>query len=550
MSKELKNGLILILKFLIASATIVGLVFSYICIFPTDMTWIVTGGKIAVGILLACGVAFIAVWYFSCKGMTAVVTETWYRSLFHVAGMMVIIAISLQRENEEGWSFLVYGIFVVFFLIVLLLSWIDKQIEELSWLWNTTKGLGGGAFGDFANAIGILAGIGAYQLKDASPGWFWLGQIGAFLAMIIGLSLCLRWIRDDPRKDESGNEESNPWKEEDNKAPNPLFTHWFYGSSAFVAGAATFLAILSDTASEDPMPSLRHDGWLFGLQLLFLVVMFLTIFYMAIKYSQKIRGHANLKKAEDGKPKFPCLVAKFDLLLLRIFLWNSGVLIYLILNFTTDDIHPDWISTFFGSWAILSGVFIEFGALWTAGGTYWDESAFRTVVEVVDASRREIKAIKNMLDPLKMMRGLDIILGNLALLVLVLWIACWEPDADRYTSPVQWFLFSGAIVLMTQAALGGILISTHDVAKRKAPTATQGPPGGNAPGTVQTVVIPTSPPVSQVTQPPMAGAIQVMPMSSPKPPVAPHTQTAPAPASRTQTGVNPVRQTRPPLKRR
>jgi hypothetical protein len=60
------------------------------------------------------------------------------------------------------------------------------------------KGLGGSAFADIANMVGVFAGIGAYRLVSGNPtlvkAWWWIGQFGAFLAAVVSLSLLWRWV--------------------------------------------------------------------------------------------------------------------------------------------------------------------------------------------------------------------------------------------------------------------------------------------------------------------------------------------------------------------
>lgn len=81
------------------------------------------------------------------------------------------------------------------FLMAVLLHERDRQDDErsgLSEFWNSDKAFGGTVFGDFANTVGVIAGVGLYQVSNQAEGWFWLGQFGAFLAILVGLSLGLR----------------------------------------------------------------------------------------------------------------------------------------------------------------------------------------------------------------------------------------------------------------------------------------------------------------------------------------------------------------------
>lgn len=61
----------------------------------------------------------------------------------------------------------------------------------------TKKGLGGTIFADIANMIGVFAGIGAYRLVSDDlqlvKAWWWIGQMAAYMAAAVGLSLIWRW---------------------------------------------------------------------------------------------------------------------------------------------------------------------------------------------------------------------------------------------------------------------------------------------------------------------------------------------------------------------
>lgn len=61
-------------------------------------------------------------------------------------------------------------------------------------LWNWNKALSGGAFADLANSVGVLSGIGAHIILSANPGWWWVGHLGALLALVVGYSFLQRWL--------------------------------------------------------------------------------------------------------------------------------------------------------------------------------------------------------------------------------------------------------------------------------------------------------------------------------------------------------------------
>ncbi|MBP6471140.1 MAG: hypothetical protein KBE23_19360 [Chloroflexi bacterium] len=61
--------------------------------------------------------------------------------------------------------------------------------------WNVQKGLSGQIFGDTANFIAVIAGLSAYNiLSNLGSGWWHLGLVAGWLALLVGLSLHRRWL--------------------------------------------------------------------------------------------------------------------------------------------------------------------------------------------------------------------------------------------------------------------------------------------------------------------------------------------------------------------
>lgn len=66
--------------------------------------------------------------------------------------------------------------------------------QRLGNLWNWNKALSGSAFADLANSVGVLSGIGAHIILSQNPGWWWVGHLGALLALVVGYSFLQRWL--------------------------------------------------------------------------------------------------------------------------------------------------------------------------------------------------------------------------------------------------------------------------------------------------------------------------------------------------------------------
>jgi Ca2+/Na+ antiporter len=404
----------------------------------------VTGWKVAGVIIVICLIIWVisaiigAIVYYS-----ETTKQTWDVSLFSVIVTMVIIAFSMQCKEKNWWAFTVYIALLLVFIVFVVISLFPAAHEAdqpnkvgLRKIWNPDKGLGGGGFGDFANSVGILAGVGAYQLQGADPGWFWLGQFGAALAMLIGLSLCLRWIR------KAKLDKKNPMTDD----------KWFSALMPYLAGVFTFLAIILSTDSLENLVG-EHAGWLSGLQTAFLGLMIILGAFMIYKFYESSRN--------------------FVWLLVGIVASNLICIIFLITFFMLQNDIPGWMGPAFGILATLFGVTLEAVSLWQVENSFITGKAFQR--EESFLRFETLYYLKNWKDPLRVMRGLDIVLGNLALFALVFWVCSSPPDptsTDMQTyNPVQWFIFCGGIVLMVQASLGGIIMSANDVANDHAQTA-------------------------------------------------------------------------------
>jgi hypothetical protein len=66
--------------------------------------------------------------------------------------------------------------------------------SRISRIWNWDKALGGTTIADTANAVGVLGGVGAHAVFSNLDGWWWVGQFGGLMAIIVGISTYQRYL--------------------------------------------------------------------------------------------------------------------------------------------------------------------------------------------------------------------------------------------------------------------------------------------------------------------------------------------------------------------
>jgi hypothetical protein len=395
-------------------------------------------------VVVLCLIGLVIVWISLKNEARKKARRTWNVTLLLIIVMMLIIGFSLPLQSESyGWlggylPFLL--VFLFMYLNSLFGMFTFDNCPILRAIWNPRKGLGGGAFGDFANTVGVLAGVGAYQLSQAGEGWFWLGQFAAFLAALVGLNLGLRWIR-EPQ-----------WIVDDRTVPCFLCTHWWSACGNFAVGAFTFLAIISQSAQNTATVVLLRSLWLFGIQM---VLLLFPIWILTLR-------QYFLDSGINTPPRCP-----FYFLCTFISILVLGAIACLIIF--QNNLAPSCMNPVFGIAAMVAWISMELGTIIKISHTVYDWK-----------------------DLLKLIRSLDIVIGNLALIAVVCWVATQSPTPTTY-EPGQWFLFCGAIVLAVHATVGGIMLSAHDVVDRRQQEED----------------------ARQAARPPMAGAIRVIPMSSP-----------------------------------
>jgi len=120
----------------------------------------------------------------------------WFTTKIVVASLILGVLAILFTTSVLWWSpaFLVgIGSLSLLLAIGLFIPHLSTIIRRF---WNPKKAFGGGAFGDIANTVGVIGGLGGSKAFPASDGWWYIGISGGFLAYIVALSLAIRFIRE------------------------------------------------------------------------------------------------------------------------------------------------------------------------------------------------------------------------------------------------------------------------------------------------------------------------------------------------------------------
>lgn len=105
--------------------------------------------------------------------------------------------------------------------------------------WNPSKGLSGTVFGDSANFVAVIAGLGSYSLTGGGIGWWRIGFVGGLMALLVGLSLHRRWARNSAYRGSGVPEPEDTYGRSDEDKAVALF--------AEAVGVLTLLSLLSPT---------------------------------------------------------------------------------------------------------------------------------------------------------------------------------------------------------------------------------------------------------------------------------------------------------------
>jgi MFS family permease len=259
-------------------------------------------------------------------GVTAVIAFIVSGAVYFPFPMLIVVGVALLLATLAT---------------VLRVDWVDDQSRRI---WNPRKAFGGAIFGDVANTIGVVAGMGASRLF-APAAWWWLGQVGALLALMVGLSLLWRGFMEKKRLKTLHQSLDNAPADKKKEAAS---RKWF-GLLNLIVGFATWLSLMlitTSNASEVQRGDIRVLWFIYAL--LFLVfLIFITVYY----------GRANLPA--DGWDRFMLVV--FWLLFVAL------VIMAALINFRLDLFPQSFTTATVGAVVGLVGVLawiIAEGANW------------------------------------------------------------------------------------------------------------------------------------------------------------------------------------------
>ncbi len=301
----------------------------------------------------------------------------------------------------------IFGILLVFIiaLVSALLTIRDRNPSRIfKGYWNMDKAFGGSVFADIANTIALLAGAGAYQITRLSPSWFWVGQFGACLAVLAGVSVALRWTM------------GTLYRSHRLVTTNPLTDRWFAIGNLAI-GCFSLLALMSPVNGND---AFSRNWVLLGMQMgvLALAVILPLVIILV--------GFYHYPRLYLDRWTWP-----FWALILLVPLGTvAGLIVFGTLPYNVSAALP----------ATLTDAAL---AVWIA---------------------MEAKGIyDNRSDERKVLRGSLIMLGNLFMFPLVIWVASTEPDTFIGG---HWILFTAGLNLPAIATLIGVDLGIENLAHK------------------------------------------------------------------------------------
>lgn len=170
--------------------------------------------------------------------------------------------------------------------------------NRLGGLWNWNKALSGSAFADLANSVGVLSGIGAHIILSANPGWWWVGHLGALLAVVVGYSFLQRWL-----------------VEGRSETPEA-------GALNTIVGTMTVLALLTPASINPPFLQGWHPLEWFWLLFLGLLTATLLAALILAQFNRYQTIHLDWRKMVAGALLFLLLGGSFITVL--VFQWRTN----------------------------------------------------------------------------------------------------------------------------------------------------------------------------------------------------------------------------------
>jgi hypothetical protein len=184
---------------------------------------------------------------------------------------------------------IIAGLLVIFSIgSIFFANRLDNLERSLRTVWNPRKAFSGAIFGDIANTLGVLAGMGASRVFSDQSWFWWVGQMGGLLAMSVGLSLLWRGTR----------EKKNLFEQHNDIVHIPaadlakVNRYKFFALFNFVVGFATWLSLMLITPGNQAL--VRQDP----IRWFWFVFSFLLLLYMVPTFVTFIRNPDNFNAAD------------------------------------------------------------------------------------------------------------------------------------------------------------------------------------------------------------------------------------------------------------
>lgn len=186
-------------------------------------------------------VAVLAAWgmHRASVAAQAAATGLVYVSLLALLG----VALAYTRRSPA----LAVFVGILFAASIGLGAWIQRAERRGRRLpgirWNYRKGLSGTLFGDAANFIAIVGGLSGYTLfAGMGDGWWYISLGAAWLALLTGLSLHMRWL--------NAAQSPHGWEDSFAKTDESRATEIGTTVATEIVGVTALLAILAPTADN------------------------------------------------------------------------------------------------------------------------------------------------------------------------------------------------------------------------------------------------------------------------------------------------------------
>lgn len=212
----------------------------------------------------------------------------WKRLLLFGGLLLVATFVILGANFFPFWMLLVLAILLVLLMGIALLNalvgqgsllgnWIATVSTTIAQSWNPRKMYSGTIFGDLANSLGVIAGMGASRIFVADV-WWWIGHVAALFAFAVGLSLLWRSFDETPNVMESHKKK-------------------IIGLFNLIVGAATWLSLMLITTGNATLVR-RLD-----IRILWLVlfgIVFVILIGITVKFQIVDRPLVSAKKARTN----------------------------------------------------------------------------------------------------------------------------------------------------------------------------------------------------------------------------------------------------------